>query len=396
MTDKHETPPRLSPPPKVGRERPGSRAAEASDRRARADRSLLYWLTGFVFLALAATAVAVFVFLPDWVPERTAATAIPESVPDSIPKSSELPIEETPASNEPEVRSAAPLVAPHAVDQPGVTPSPPQRPPSPQSRREPPAESPRPAASTASSSRSTNSKSTDTTEVAFGQAMTDGLSRLAAGELGDAEQAFWRALALRPDSPAAADGMARVGAERQDSTIALHRERAAAHEEQERWSEAVAEYAAVLALDPTIRFAQEGQAHAMTRRDLGEQLAAHIAHADRLSSDMVLEDAGSVLSEAQTIARPGPILDRQMERLAAQIRIAETTIRVVLLSDAETEVLVFKVGRLGAFERRTLDLRPGSYTVVGTRAGYRDVRRILKVAPGRTEISLTVRCKEKI
>ena len=162
------------------------------------------------------------------------------------------------------------------------------------------------------------------------------------------------------------------------------------------WSEAAAAYAAVLALDPTIRFAQEGQANATTRHDLSVRLEAHIAHPDRLSSDQVLEDAGAVLAEAQQVANPGPLLTRQMERLAAQIEVAATPIRVSLVSDDETEVLVFRVGRLGTFERRTLDLRPGSYTVVGTRAGYRDVRRTLEVTPGRADISLTIRCKEKI
>ena len=74
----------------------------------------------------------------------------------------------------------------------------------------------------------------------------------------------------------------------------------------------------------------------------------------------------------------------------------ETPIRVTLYSDKKTEVLVFRVGRLGVFERHDLDLRPGRYTVVGSRDGYRDVRRTLNVEPGKTDIRLTVRCEEKL
>ena len=71
-------------------------------------------------------------------------------------------------------------------------------------------------------------------------------------------------------------------------------------------------------------------------------------------------------------------------------------IRVVLESDEKTEVVVHKVGRLGVFARKTLELRPGTYTVVGTRSGYRDVRRQLVVEPKGPPAPLVVRCEEEI
>ena len=44
----------------------------------------------------------------------------------------------------------------------------------------------------------------------------------------------------------------------------------------------------------------------------------------------------------------------------------------------------------------TLELAPGSYTVVGTRPGYRDVRREINVVPGATLEPVVIRCEEKI
>ena len=73
-----------------------------------------------------------------------------------------------------------------------------------------------------------------------------------------------------------------------------------------------------------------------------------------------------------------------------------TPVAVVLESDGQTQVVVHKVGRLGAFERKTLDLKPGTYTVVGTRSGYRDVRRQLVVKPAAALPPLVVRCEEAI
>ena len=70
--------------------------------------------------------------------------------------------------------------------------------------------------------------------------------------------------------------------------------------------------------------------------------------------------------------------------------------RVVLESDEKTEVTVFQVAVLGKFERVELALRPGTYTVVGTRRGYRDVRRTLVVRPGQEPAPLLVLCEEKV
>jgi len=61
-----------------------------------------------------------------------------------------------------------------------------------------------------------------------------------------------------------------------------------------------------------------------------------------------------------------------------------------------TAITVYKVGRFGSFERRELTLRPGRYTVVGSRSGYRDVRLTLEVEPGAAPATLSVKCEEPI
>jgi hypothetical protein len=69
---------------------------------------------------------------------------------------------------------------------------------------------------------------------------------------------------------------------------------------------------------------------------------------------------------------------------------------VQLESDRETEVVVYRVGRLGAFDRFELELRPGTYTAVGTRNGFRDVRREFTVRPGAPAGPFVIRCEEPI
>ena len=69
---------------------------------------------------------------------------------------------------------------------------------------------------------------------------------------------------------------------------------------------------------------------------------------------------------------------------------------MVLVSDSLTEVTVYRVGSLGRFARRELELRPGAYTAVGSRDGYRDVRVRFVVEPGTAPSAVTVRCTEAL
>jgi tetratricopeptide (TPR) repeat protein len=226
--------------------------------------------------------------------------------------------------------------------------------------------------------------------------MAAALEALDRGELARARSAFEEAAALSPGSEAAADGLARVEAAEQLEAIAAHRRRAESLEAEEDWEAAVGEYDAVLALDPAIRFAVLGRERAGARRALARDLDRHLSRPDRLAADEVLEEARELVERARRITPPGPRLAEAIEKLEEQIAVASTPVRVVLLSDGLTEVLVYRVGRLGTFERRELDLRPGRYTVVGARAGFRDVRHELEVSPGGGAGPLTVRCEEGV
>ena len=90
------------------------------------------------------------------------------------------------------------------------------------------------------------------------------------------------------------------------------------------------------------------------------------------------------------------MLDADRRRLAGLLATAETPVRVALRSDNLTDVVVYRVGRLGVFEARELELVPGRYTAVGTRTGYRDVRREFSIEPGKPPEPLVVRCEEQI
>jgi len=102
------------------------------------------------------------------------------------------------------------------------------------------------------------------------------------------------------------------------------------------------------------------------------------------------------VAEARELPSPGPVLRSQVAKVEALLATAEKPVRVALESDAATQVVIYRVGALGAFTRREVELPPGTYTVLGTRNGYRDVRQELKVRPGESPAALVVRCEDPI
>ena len=233
-------------------------------------------------------------------------------------------------------------------------------------------------------------------EEAFTRAMSEAVAALNRRDFEVARAGFERARAIKPDAPGIADGLEAVEDGERVQAIALHREKAMSFETQEAWRSAEQQYQAVLDIDDTIRFAQEGRARAVARADLSEKLEFHIGHPARLAEDKVLEEASTLLENASGVSSLGPKLERQIARLTDLVAEFSTPVQVRLLSDGRTEVVVYKIGTLGKFATHALVLRPGTYTVVGRRQGYRDVRHRLVVRADAPPAPLDVRCEEEI
>jgi tetratricopeptide (TPR) repeat protein len=386
--DLRQTAFRVTPPPKVEARREPFPDRMGGDPGSKVRR----WLTFGTFVLLGVLALGVFLWLPDWVRKRNeaegrkASASGPVAEVEATQKSPEAPVDA--AALEPE-RSAGLGGAPETSASQGPAPA------AEEEIFEPaPPETAQQVAGVVRVEPAVQVEPSSKAE--FRRMMSEGLAALANGESAQAKEAFQRALLLSPGSSEATDGLSQAEEDLRIAAISEHRARAAEFEKNEDWESALREYNAVFALDPTIRFAREGKARAEVRSQLAEQLESHIAHPERLSDDEVLERAEQALSDARATEPAGPMLRRQIESLAERIAVATTPIRVELVSDNLTEVTVYRVGRLGRFSQQVLDLRPGTYTVVGSRAGYRDVRRRLTVDPNRTSKPLDVRCEEKI
>ena len=259
---------------------------------------------------------------------------------------------------------------------------------------------PAPEASASSAAAPAAAAAAPKADSAFGEdryakAAGEGFAALGAGRLEEARAAFERARAARPNGAEAQDGLKRVDAAIRARGFGSLRTRAEDAEADERWDEAVAAYASILKSDPAQAFAQEGRARAQGRLDLDDSLQAIIDRPDLLAAPDARARAATLLQGAQAIEAPGPVLRLQMARVSALLPEFEKPVHLSLVSDGLTQVTVMGVGTFGGFTRRDVELKPGRYTLVGAREGYRDVRRDISVSPGQTQ-TVSVSCYEPL
>jgi hypothetical protein len=142
-------------------------------------------------------------------------------------------------------------------------------------------------------------------------------------------------------------------------------------------------------------YANDGIARAEPRANLDKRLEAIVTEKNRLIDRRVLRLAQETLDEAQAVPSPGTRLQRQIVAAKATIDYATTPVTIQMNSDGLTDITVLRVQRLGPVQQQILTLRPGTYTAVGMRNGFRDVRVQFEVKPGQLN-AVDVRCVEAI
>ena len=230
----------------------------------------------------------------------------------------------------------------------------------------------------------------------FNTALNRALGALDAGRLSDAEASLDEASALQPDSQVVGNARKRLILVRQQAALAGLRGKASASTRKEDWKSASAYYRKALAIDANTAFARNGLALAQERILLHQQLDHYLEDPDRLFSAEPRNNAARLLSSAGSIPDNEPLLSRKIARLSQYLSEAQTPVQVTLRSDGETEVALYHVARLGRFHTRELELLPGTYTLSGSRPGYRDVRVVFTLKPGRSPPSPEIRCREQI
>jgi tetratricopeptide (TPR) repeat protein len=234
------------------------------------------------------------------------------------------------------------------------------------------------------------------TEDAFKQAMSEALQNLDRGNLGAAEKALQAAATIHPGSDAVKDGQRRLVEAQRRFRLASLRRQAEQRAASEDWSAAAGLYRKALAIDGRSLSARDGLSYAQKQSQLNAQIDHYLADTTRLSSDEPLANAQKLLQANKQIADSEPRLKAKISRLKEAVRLAMVPVELLIRSDGRTDISIYHVGRFGSFQQKQLTLRPGRYTLSGSCAGYRDVRKIITLVPETGSYTVTMRCEELI
>ena len=233
-------------------------------------------------------------------------------------------------------------------------------------------------------------------EQAFERMIAAGYQALQNAQYADARAAFNAAKTLSPNAEKPDLGLATVAQAVRREKIAGLLFEAEHFDALQQWPQAARSYEKILQLDSRHQAAQQGLAKSRAKAKLLAALNTALDPAAQLYRPEVLAQAENLLRQITLLESPGSMIEQQAVQLRQRVRVATTPVAIILESDNTTEVTVFKVARLGAFNKHQLQLRPGPYTIVGTRNGYRDVRLAINVSPQGGPAVITVRCEEPI
>ena len=237
-----------------------------------------------------------------------------------------------------------------------------------------------------------------TREVEFTAQMSAGYAAMARDDIRAAIRAFETALTLQPSASAPSQALAEARAAANAAAIARALARAASAEATEAWAEATRALEEALRLDPALAGSGLNLARARQRADLAKRLQAATRKLRADSATPV--DAATrttalkALADARRIREAGPRLRRELAQLEAAL--AARPVRVDFRSDGDTAVELAGITSLGRFNRRALALKPGRYTAVGRRRGFRDARVDFIVTAADAPPVVTVRCDDAL
>ncbi|MEA3241202.1 MAG: hypothetical protein U9P37_06495 [Pseudomonadota bacterium] len=229
----------------------------------------------------------------------------------------------------------------------------------------------------------------------FQQAMSAFFAALEKGNLSEARRSLQQATTFKPSDPVLKDAGKQLKSAELAARLTGLEKKFKQFAAAEQWQKTLQICQQALRINPQAGFAVQAKGTVKKRLALDQALVSVLARPERLQDDAPLTEAGQILKSARSIKNPGTRLTAQIASLDQLLARAGTEVEVILRSDEATEVIIYRVGRLGTFAQKQLKLRPGTYTIVGTRPGFRDVRHKLEVKAGRN-LSLFIHCEEPI
>jgi len=236
-------------------------------------------------------------------------------------------------------------------------------------------------------------------EKAFNDALLAAETAYGKKRYADATQASKDALALKPEHAGAKGLLERSEAALIEQKVAVFVYDAVQAERKHDYQKAFDLYKEALLIQPGRAEAVEGRdraAQGIKNQNTADELIKRAE--DRLAKPSV-EEIDRAKAELNKAAELVPYDKRPPDLLAkAETLLAELTkpVKVTIKSDGKTNIIFYKVGRYEPLTSRTIEVKPGTYTIKGWRKGYQDEFVEITVHPGKSPEPVTVIVSKKI
>jgi len=231
---------------------------------------------------------------------------------------------------------------------------------------------------------------------AFQQLMSEGLAAFHNNNYELAKAKLLKANSFKSASREVRDALAQVDQAIRLARIEGLRKKALKAESSENWDQALKFHLAVLEIDQNVQFAARGKDRSFKQIQIEKRIKFFLDDPKVIESDSQLGNAVLLVLDVEEIEPKGPRLKARLKELTQLVETAQTPVKIAIESDNITEIAVYKIGKLGRFNVRELSLRAGTYTVVGSRDGYKDVRQKIVIRPGQGPLRISVKCKVEI
>lgn len=225
-------------------------------------------------------------------------------------------------------------------------------------------------------------------------ALTSGHEQLGEENYDVAEQIFKEILADYPENTAAQTGLQQVERARLAAQIENFRLSGLAKEAELDTRGALKVYDEALKIDSSLQFAIEGRQRVFEIISVISAMNTALQDPHALSSDETYNAAKETLATAKSHRGHSSEFDKLLNNFSNLVSYAGQQLPVVLTSDNATEVTLTTRQHIGLFQRHELSLRPGRYTLHGSRDGWVDIRKTFIVQQDMAPVAIV--CEEKI
>lgn len=240
----------------------------------------------------------------------------------------------------------------------------------------------------------------------FNEIISFVLSAIDNNDLNKARNELAQAKKLKKNDPAIKELENIINEKNRKLAISQLKKQADNQEANEQWQKALNSYKKIIDYDPDTTGAKTNLQRVKNYINLNQLLDNIVLKPQRLQNEKVLEKSKNnliiikvELEQKRKLMHPIEQTPKLLKKIALAEKIvnqASEKIILIIKSDNETDIVIYKVGKFGKLKEKKVILRPGQYTIVGSRPGYRDFRKKINISASDTSHTIDVQCQEKI